>query len=181
MLIYFILLFFNVILSVTSQDKLIHVHALWRHGERNPRKLFHGDLNNDSAFPEGLGQLTKNGINQLYTIGKHFQARYMYEFQFLTPEYLHSEVYARSTDIDRTIISAMAFYSGLYSNGTNEAHILAPVPIHTMQPKMIFFSNKTQIPLSYYHAIFVFDATTIEVSALRSIGFIRFMKSELDG
>uniref|UniRef100_A0AC34FW13 Acid phosphatase n=1 Tax=Panagrolaimus sp. ES5 TaxID=591445 RepID=A0AC34FW13_9BILA len=126
MLIYFILLFFNVIISVTSEDKLIHVHALWRHGERNPRKLFYGDLNNASAFPEGLGQLTKNGINQLYVIGKHFQARYMYEKAFLSPEYLHSEVYARSTDIDRTIISAMAFYSGLYSNGTNEAHILAP-------------------------------------------------------
>uniref|UniRef100_A0A914Z4Z3 acid phosphatase n=1 Tax=Panagrolaimus superbus TaxID=310955 RepID=A0A914Z4Z3_9BILA len=92
MLFYFIFFLFFQVISISAEDKLVHVHALWRHGERNPRKLFYGDLNNASAFPEGLGQLTKNGIHKFFILGQFFQLRYIYENKFLSPEYIHSEV-----------------------------------------------------------------------------------------
>uniref|UniRef100_A0AC34FWA7 Uncharacterized protein n=1 Tax=Panagrolaimus sp. ES5 TaxID=591445 RepID=A0AC34FWA7_9BILA len=44
-------------------------------------------------------------------------------------------IYARSTDADRAIVSAMAFFSGLFSknqSSSSSEYILAPVPIHTI-------------------------------------------------
>uniref|UniRef100_A0A914QHD4 acid phosphatase n=1 Tax=Panagrolaimus davidi TaxID=227884 RepID=A0A914QHD4_9BILA len=169
MLIYFIFTIFFVT-YVISENKLIHVHA--------------------------------KGINQFFTLGQKFQARYIDDFQLLSSDYVPSEVYARSTDIDRTIISAMTFYSGLYSDDLSSTdHILAPVPIHTIPNEHDFLfllrfkckrldelqkitdnskhietllkkhhsllsevSIKTQIPISYYQAIYVFDTATIEKS-----------------
>uniref|UniRef100_A0A914QSW0 acid phosphatase n=1 Tax=Panagrolaimus davidi TaxID=227884 RepID=A0A914QSW0_9BILA len=130
---YFILVLINFVPVIFCEDRLLHVHALWRHGERNPRDLFKGDLNNASAFPDGIGQLTKYGIHQLYTLGEHFQARYIYEYKFLSSNYSNTEVYSRSTALDRAFVSAMAFFSGLYSDGTSqEEHILSPISIHTI-------------------------------------------------
>ena len=37
-------------------------------------------------------------------------------YSFLSKEYNRNELYARSTDFDRTLISAQAFLSGLYGS-----------------------------------------------------------------
>ena len=43
------------------------------------------------------------------------------------------KIYARSTDADRAIVSAMAFYSGLFSNDSSpKIQTFAPVPIHSI-------------------------------------------------
>jgi lysosomal acid phosphatase len=119
-----------------TQDKLIHVHAVWRHGERNPSVLLpKGDLNNISAFENGLGQLTNNGIKQLYTLGQNFRSKYVKTLNFLSADKINTEVYARSTDADRALISAMSFFSGLYTKSNDSInHKFAPVPIHSQAP-----------------------------------------------
>uniref|UniRef100_A0A914PVE0 acid phosphatase n=1 Tax=Panagrolaimus davidi TaxID=227884 RepID=A0A914PVE0_9BILA len=120
------------------RDKLLHVHTVWRHGERNPSHLFPiNDLNNASVFVGGLGQLTKNGVKQLHTLGRNFQTKYVQNLKFLNPDNINSEIYARSTDPDRALISAMSFFSGLLTNdSTNNPPFFkfAPVPIHSQAP-----------------------------------------------
>ena len=57
----------------------------------------------------------------------------MLNFENILLSHLSHQIYARSTDADRAIVSAMAFFSGLYSNESDKnIHILAPVPIHSI-------------------------------------------------
>uniref|UniRef100_A0AC34FI52 Acid phosphatase n=1 Tax=Panagrolaimus sp. ES5 TaxID=591445 RepID=A0AC34FI52_9BILA len=121
------------------QDKLVHVHSVWRHGERNPAHMFPiNDLNTPADFPSGFGQLTNNGIKQLHTLGRSFQSKYVKSLNFLSADKINTEVYARSTDPDRALISAMSFFSGLFTNSTANASLssfkFAPVPIHSQAP-----------------------------------------------
>ena len=55
------------------------------------------------------------------------------------------KIYARSTDIDRTLVSAMIFYSGLFSNDSQNGgpFLLAPVPIHTIPLSDDFLNSMT--------------------------------------
>ncbi len=62
--------------------------------------------NTKSEWPEGLGQLTPLGKRQHYDLGQKFRHRYMVEHQLLNSTYHINEVYARSTSIDRTLMSA---------------------------------------------------------------------------
>lgn len=58
----------NVEDIVNPQDKLIHVHTVWRHGERNPAHMFPiNDLNQPSDFVGGFGQLTQ--VSLKYFLG----------------------------------------------------------------------------------------------------------------
>ena len=57
----------------------------------------------------GLGQLTAKGLLQSYNFGQYLKNYYI---NFLTPSYMPSKVYARSIDIDRSLMTANSFLSG---------------------------------------------------------------------
>ncbi|XP_065063737.1 lysophosphatidic acid phosphatase type 6-like [Rhopilema esculentum] len=74
-----------------------------------------------------VGQLTKIGQEQMYQLGKAYRKRYVEELGLLSPDYNHEQVYVRSTNIKRTIMSARCVLAGLYG----DTHLKGPIPIFT--------------------------------------------------
>lgn len=101
----------------TPTPKLLFVAELCRHGDRSPLYEFPSDALPMSRWPEGRGQLTAIGQRAQYDLGARLRARYV-DTGFLSESYSHDELYARSTDVDRTLMSAMCQLTGLYPPGT---------------------------------------------------------------
>lgn len=72
-------------------------------------------------------------MDQQYELGKWLRIRYS---DFLSVKYSPHDVYVRSTDVDRTIISALSNLSGMYppiprpGNQTDYRNQI--VPVHTV-------------------------------------------------
>lgn len=134
----------------TATPKLLFVAELCRHGDRTPLAEFPSDALPVSRWPEGVGQLTAIGQRAHYDLGKRLRDRYV-ETGFLSSSYSAREIYVRSTDVDRTLMSAHSQLAGLFPPGSasnydvrvkfgkdalheNEGglpHLFQPVPIHT--------------------------------------------------
>ncbi|GBM27678.1 Prostatic acid phosphatase [Araneus ventricosus] len=82
---------------------------LFRHGHHSPFSVYPSDPTPASHWPEGLGQLTKLGRLQHYTVGKYLRS--IYE-GFLS----HSvqEVDCMSSIARRSLYGAYAFLAGFY-------------------------------------------------------------------
>lgn len=105
-------------------DKLIFATEVIRHGERTPSMDLPGFPSHD---PLGFNQLTTRGVNQLINLGKKHNEKYMKKYALLQDDYSPNKIYARSTDFDRTLMSANAYLIGMYSSdGTQK-----PFAIHS--------------------------------------------------
>ncbi len=121
---------------------------MFRHGDRTPITTFPLDPVKPSEWPNGYlifsrklsffisikfsyGQLTPIGIEQQHYLGAFIRKRYQ---TLLSPNYTASEIIVRSTDVDRTLMSAQANLVGLYPtlNVTTHGVPIQPVPIHTV-------------------------------------------------
>ena len=104
------------VLSISSllvRSELLMVVEVFRHGARGP--LYENlDYSNWSA----PGLLTAVGMRQHFLLGDALRTRYIKNQSFLSSSYNHTELYIRSTDVDRTIESAQAHLLGLYPFGT---------------------------------------------------------------
>lgn len=129
---------------------LLFVAELCRHGDRTPLTEFPSDALPVSKWPEGVGQLTAIGIRAQFDLGSRLRARYV-DTGFLPSTFNVRDIYVRSTDVDRTLMSATSQIAGLYPPGTaanddvrvrfgkdplheNEGglpHLFQPVPVHT--------------------------------------------------
>eukprot|EP00177_Eucheuma_denticulatum_P003360 GFKZ01006070.1.p2 GENE.GFKZ01006070.1~~GFKZ01006070.1.p2 ORF type:complete len:488 (-),score=64.42 GFKZ01006070.1:1768-3231(-) len=134
--------------------RLLFAAELCRHGDRTPLDEFPADAFPASKWPEGVGQLTAVGMRAHYDLGSRLRARYV-DTGFLPPSYNVRDVYIRSTDIDRTLMSAVSQMAGLFPPGsaTNDdvrvrfgedplhddegglPHRFQPVPVHTESRK----------------------------------------------
>ncbi|VDK83462.1 unnamed protein product [Litomosoides sigmodontis] len=106
---------------------------MWRHGDRTPIILLPNDeANNERSWEIGLGELTTDGIWQAYRLGKFLRQRYD---GFLSGTFKTSEIYVRSTDINRTLMTASAVLQGLYPRiyHNDKLSVWHPIPIHTVQ------------------------------------------------
>ena len=56
----------------------------------------------------------QNGTLQHYQLGRLIRERYTVEYQLISPNYTRDEVYVRSTDTDRTLMSALSQLSALF-------------------------------------------------------------------
>uniref|UniRef100_A0A670JLF7 acid phosphatase n=1 Tax=Podarcis muralis TaxID=64176 RepID=A0A670JLF7_PODMU len=110
---YFFLLGFigSLLLQSASGRELVFVLLIYRHGDRSPIEVYPNSLHNESAWPQGFGQLTKIGMQQQYELGKYIKKRYS---NFLSAEYKREEILIQSTESDRTIMSAQANLAGMY-------------------------------------------------------------------
>ncbi|CAL4067496.1 unnamed protein product, partial [Meganyctiphanes norvegica] len=132
---FFGLILMNFISEVTCEDKestLELVHVLYRHGDRAPIELFPTDPNQEHNWPEGLGQLTKRGKKMQYKLGQWLRERYD---SVISDHYIPEEVYARSTDVDRTLMSVQCNLAGFYLPNDEwkfkKDLPWVPTPIHT--------------------------------------------------
>jgi len=90
------------------------VQVLMRHGERTPlfKEMYPTDPYNVSIYePWGLGQLTNQGKLTEYRIGTMLRQRY---HKFLGTIYYPRDIYAVSSDTDRTKMSLQLMLAGLY-------------------------------------------------------------------
>ncbi|KAH7731105.1 Protein PHO-5 [Aphelenchoides avenae] len=115
-------------------NTLRFVHAVWRHGDRTPSILIPSDTgNNASTWELGLGELTKEGLAQEYRLGKFLRDRYD---GFLSKQYSPFEIYIRSSDYNRTLISAQANMAALFAPTDEEMFVKdlrwRPIPVHTL-------------------------------------------------
>ncbi|KAM8967061.1 prostatic acid phosphatase [Pelodytes ibericus] len=129
---YFYLLFIFLGQSI-AEKKLKTIVLVYRHGDRSPINTYHNDKYQESSWLDGFGQLTKIGIQQHYELGTYLRKRYT---GFLNESYNRHEVYVRSTDVDRTLMSAQANLAGLFPPAGeqvwNSSIPWQPIPVHTV-------------------------------------------------
>jgi hypothetical protein len=113
-----------------QQMELIAGHVLFRHGDRTPITTYPTDPMKEKDWPNGYGQLTTAGIEQQHRLGEYLRTRYG---SILSSTYSPNEIYVRSTDYDRTLMSAQSNLIGLYPllNVSNDTVPVQPIPIHT--------------------------------------------------
>jgi hypothetical protein len=77
------------------------------------------------------------GIEQQHRLGAYLRTRYG---TLLSSVYHPSEFVVRSTDIDRTLMSAQSNLVGLYPalNATSDKVPIQPIPIHTVSINLDF-------------------------------------------
>lgn len=113
--------------------ELKFVTLVFRHGDRSPIETFPNDPFKESAWPQGFGQLTQLGMEQHYELGEYIRKRYG---KFLNESYKRQQVYVRSTDVDRTLMSAMTNLAALFPpegiSVWNPNLPWQPIPVHTV-------------------------------------------------
>ncbi|XP_055309631.1 prostatic acid phosphatase-like [Sitodiplosis mosellana] len=126
----------------TNASKLIFGIVLFRHGIRNINNFnYPNDPYKDEIhWPEGFGQLTNEGKQQIYELGQFFRRRYG---ELLGNKYSPNKVYVRSSDVDRTLMSALACLAALFEPTDDEIWHKSinpikwqPIPVHTVPIKL---------------------------------------------
>ncbi|VDN05220.1 unnamed protein product [Thelazia callipaeda] len=141
-------------ICLVEGDQLLLLQAIWRHGDRAPIKKCLGDPISEKDWPRGWGQLTAEGMAQHVKLGKIIYNRYVKELKFLSPLYNANEIYVRSTDVNRTLLSAVSNFIGFYNNpyvnertGIDFPNItewpqgFVAVPVHTVKNEHDFIGN----------------------------------------
>lgn len=134
--IFFKLLILHAKAHVNDNMELKMANVLYRHGDRSPVHTFPTD-EHKNFWKQGLGQLTEKGMSQEFELGKFLKGRYV--SKLLSETYLRKQVYCRSSDKDRTLMSAEAQMAGLYPSkplqavqGDHEWQFWQLIPIHTV-------------------------------------------------
>uniref|UniRef100_A0A3Q3LQT1 Lysosomal acid phosphatase n=1 Tax=Mastacembelus armatus TaxID=205130 RepID=A0A3Q3LQT1_9TELE len=106
---------------------------LFRHGDRSPIKAYPTDPYQENDWPQGFGQLSQEGMRQHHELGQFLRKRYK---GFLNESYDRHEITVRSTDYDRTLMSAEANLAGLYPPSGQQVFRpelkWQPIPVHTV-------------------------------------------------
>ena len=116
--------------SMPSRMKLTTkmTHIVMRHGQRTPKFVLPNDDRKSWPDHVGPGMLTVQGAKDMIVLGHTIRMHYVDEEHVVSPTYVRNEVYARSTDIDRTLQSAESFFRGFYPASRTA---LVP-PVHTV-------------------------------------------------
>ena len=121
----------------TDDSKMVFAIDVIRHGDRAPIADFPAAPH---KWPQGLGQLTPEGMRGEFELGKIFRSRYIDKNHLLPATYDCDSMYVRASDIDRTLMSAECTLLGLYPMGQGPLmddgkegvpQRYQPIPIHT--------------------------------------------------
>ena len=142
-IIFYYLLKLSSCIEVNTELKLVQI--LFRHGDRSAVQTYPNDIYNETIWDKygGFGQLTQTGMRQHHTFGTYLRNRY---FGFFDIIYNKNKISVRSTDYDRTLMSAYSLLSGLFLpvdyQEWNPFIQWQPIPVHTTDAKndqVIFF------------------------------------------
>lgn len=90
-----------------------------------------------------FGQLTERGAQQHRTLGANFRQLYVEKYKFLSSSLDSSQIRLRSTDIERTLLSAYNFIEGLYpSSAFSKSSVL---PMETVDNAVDFMWPNAQL------------------------------------
>ncbi|XP_026764197.2 lysosomal acid phosphatase-like [Galleria mellonella] len=120
--------------SLPYESKTLRlVIILFRHGARTPTHTYKSDPYKNYQWPDGLGSLTNTGKLQLYELGKKYRSYYA---NFIPEEYYEKDVYIRSSDASRCLMSAYTFLAGLYPPTERQMWhpemSWQPIPVHSL-------------------------------------------------
>ncbi|XP_035900613.1 prostatic acid phosphatase [Anopheles stephensi] len=141
-----------------GEGKLIFAHVLFRHGDRTPIDPYPNDPWKDpSHWTADWGQLVNAGKMRHLMLGKWLRQRYS---SLLKDTYSNNEIYVRSTDVDRTLMSAEANLAGLYpptgADVWDSAITWQPIPVHTVTEELdSVLAAKKRCP-AFDHALKVY-------------------------
>ncbi|KAK2856791.1 hypothetical protein Q5P01_005526 [Channa striata] len=113
---------------VSAQRNLVYVTVLFRHGDRSPIKAYPTDPYQEKDWPQGFGQLSQEGMRQHFELGQFLRKRYA---GFLNESYDRHEILVRSTDYDRTLMSASLYPPSDQQVFTPDLK-WQPIPVHTV-------------------------------------------------
>ncbi|KAI6194024.1 putative esophageal gland cell secretory protein 21 [Aphelenchoides besseyi] len=123
--------------TANADDQLVLVQSLWRH--------------DNNTWPQGWGQLTLTGMKQHYYLGQRLKKKYTTDLKFTPSKFNQAEVYIRSTDLNRTLQSAMSNLVGFFDRGTEGVDYpkdldswptgYVPIPIHTVDDDFDYLIN----------------------------------------
>ncbi|EZA59943.1 prostatic acid phosphatase [Ooceraea biroi] len=146
-----VLLVFASVFAVTCSGTedldlgtIVFANILYRHGDRTPIKAYPNDPYNESSWPVPYGQLTNLGKHQHLLLGRWLRKRYS---NFLSDTYTLYDIYVRSSDVDRTLMSAEANLAGLYppvKNQVWDSLKWMPIPVHTVSEKEDYLLRQTK-------------------------------------
>lgn len=113
------------------------VIIVFRHGARTPVKSYNSDPYKNYQWPNGFGSLTNAGKLQLYELGKKYRSYYT---NFIPEEYYEKDVFVRSSDKSRCLMSAYTFLAGLYPPTERQMWHpelpWQPVPVHSLPKEL---------------------------------------------
>lgn len=122
--------------AAIAEPQMVFAVDVIRHGDRAPIEAIP-----NAPWTENLplGQLSPTGMQQEFHLGEQFRQRYVKENHLLPEHYSPETMYVRSSDIDRTLMSAECVLLGLYPAGTGPSvdgksalpSSYQPIPIHT--------------------------------------------------
>jgi len=126
-------------LCARADDKLVFALDVIRHGDRTPITDIPAA---PAVWPEGAGQLTARGMRREYDLGRAMREEYVDRYHLLASTYTVGTLFIRSSDLDRTLMSAQCVLAGLYPHGTGPLDaddgkpalpdFAQPIPVHTV-------------------------------------------------
>ncbi|XP_026726336.1 prostatic acid phosphatase-like isoform X1 [Trichoplusia ni] len=139
------------------------VIIIFRHGARTPVNTYNSDPYKNYQWPDGLGGLTNVGKLQLYELGKKYRSYYA---NFIPEEYCEKDVFVRSSDKSRCMMSAYTFLAGLYPPSERQMWHpdipWQPIPVHSL-PKSLDNIVASTKPCKVWQAMY--DETLAERNA----------------
>jgi len=123
----------NLIAAASNQSpgSLTLVQIIHRHGDRTPERTFPSDPNLSKLKELGFGELTNVGKREQYELGIFLRNRYK---DFASSRYKNYYTKCKSSDFDRTIMSAYCLLTGLYppidGQVWHENITWQPIPVH---------------------------------------------------
>ncbi|KAJ2943881.1 hypothetical protein O0L34_g8205 [Tuta absoluta] len=133
------------------------VVILFRHGARAPLSTYKSDPFKNYQWPDGLGALTNAGKLQLYELGKKYRSYYA---NFIPEEYNEKDIFVRSSDKSRCLMSAYTFLAGLYPPTERQMWHpeipWQPIPVHSLPKdldKMVAATKSCKIWKEMYNEL----------------------------
>ncbi|GMS93188.1 hypothetical protein PENTCL1PPCAC_15363, partial [Pristionchus entomophagus] len=108
-------------------DELLSVNIVIRHADRTATSGWATPQSPQILF-RGNGELTDDGIDNAFAQGKDFKERYV-KSDFIDKRFLPTEVFVRSSSVNRCLMSAASFTNALFKK-TPKDHAVVP-PIYT--------------------------------------------------